>query len=307
MKILKIPTQFQPKYHSTYPKYSFGLNMEEIFYQLILKNLKKFENINRIYIPIYWTSYYVMNNYGRNISKLNDFLDTLDNTKKYWTVLQNASGLYYTNKNNLDIIVFSSGGGGINKSLSSSTKNVILPKYGKREIFIGNTSKYFLPLLAYPLLTSSTNIKKNILCSFMGRKDTHNIRCKIYNELKNQKEFIFKKSSSVNEYKNLIEHSIFTLSPRGYGYTSYRLYEALNLCSIPIYVYKDKKVLAYEDELNYNDFCIVIDAKDIKNISNIIKNISKEKIKKMQNKIIELNKSHFNFNGMLNYIIRKLS
>ena len=151
MKILKIPSEFQPHYHSTYPKYSLGLNMEEIFHQLILKNLKKFENIDLVYIPIYWTSYYVMNNYGRNISKLNAYLDTLDNKKKYWTVLQYASGLYYVNKNNLNIIIFSSGGGGINKSLNSCTKNVILPEFGKREIFIGNTSDYFLPLLAYPL------------------------------------------------------------------------------------------------------------------------------------------------------------
>ena len=38
MKILDIPKEFQPSYKSNYPGYSSGKNMEEIFYELFIKD-----------------------------------------------------------------------------------------------------------------------------------------------------------------------------------------------------------------------------------------------------------------------------
>ena len=108
--MISLPKEFQPKYKSTYPCYSSGKNIEEELYNYYINN-----NISSsyIYIPIFWTSYYVTHNYGENIQPLYKWLDTLDKTKKYFTIVQYASGIFVKNFN-LDILVFSAGGGGLN-------------------------------------------------------------------------------------------------------------------------------------------------------------------------------------------------
>ena len=42
-----------------------------------------------------------------------------------------------------------------------------------------------------------------------------------------------------NSYKDLISESYFSLCPRGYGPTSFRLYESISLGTVPIYISDD--------------------------------------------------------------------
>ena len=60
MIILDVPSKFKPEYKSDYPSYTSGKNMEEICYEYFLLNK---DNINTeyIYLPVFWTSYYVTN------------------------------------------------------------------------------------------------------------------------------------------------------------------------------------------------------------------------------------------------------
>ena len=156
MQILNIPKIFQPVYKSSFPPYSNGLNLEEIFYKYYFSKFKDSMKIDRIYIPIFWTSFFILRGYGKNIKDLCDFLDkSLKKNKKYFTIVQNASGIYWDNKNNIDILIFSSGGGGINKSKEKAINRIFLDKIKKyRDIFIGKEAEYFLPLLCFPLLKS---------------------------------------------------------------------------------------------------------------------------------------------------------
>ena len=136
MEILKVPPKFLPNYKSIYPPYSCGKNLEEIFFEFFIK-YKDVIKTERIYIPIFWTSFYILRNYGKNISDLCSYLDiNLDKKKKYSTICQYASGIYWNNKKNIDIIVFSSGGGGINKSKEISVKKIYLEKYKKYRVFL---------------------------------------------------------------------------------------------------------------------------------------------------------------------------
>ena len=136
----------------------------------------------------------------------------------------------------------------------------------------------------------------------MGRFDTHKCRIDMKNALSNNSNFVFYDSVNFEEYKNIINKSVFTLAPRGFGYTSFRIYEAILGNSIPIYIWDDKKVLPYSDELNWDDFCVVINTNQINELPNILKNID---IHKMQNKLSEV-KSLFTFENIENYILRKI-
>ena len=303
MKILSIPKDFQPSYKSRYPPYSGGEYMEEIFYKFFLKNKDNIES-EYIYIPIFWTSFYVKRKYGTQINDLLDFLDKLDNTKKYFTIVQYATGIFVKQKN-LNIMVFSAGGGGINIKRFTE-KKVKMNGNPNRVVFIGDKGKYDLPLMCKPLMKydGGEPTNKSILCSFMGRLDTHPCRF-VMDKLKN-KGFLISPSRGYKAYKEMLSKSKFTLCPRGYGYTSFRLFEAMLMESIPIYIWEDKTVLPFEDEIKWYEICVLVQVKDINKIPDIIDGISDEKRGKMLNKIREYNKKYFNFEGSFEYIKRKI-
>lgn len=298
MIIEKIPNIFQPRYNSNYPSYSSGKNMEEIFYEYFLKEHNNI-NTDLIYLPIFWTSYYVTNGYGERIEPLYNWLDKLDKNKKYFTIVQYASGIYI--KNDIpNLFVYSGGGGGLNyKSTSVNVDNF----YNlTRHIFYGNTADYTIPLICLPSFPC-LNLERNIFCSFMGRFDTHKCRFDMKNSLKNNNKFVFYDSVGFEQYKKILNQSVFTLAPRGYGYTSFRIYEAILAGSIPIYIWENKKVLPFEDILNWEEFSIVINANEIQNLPNILEQCN---IHNMQTKLKEV-KQYFSFQGTFEYIKQKIT
>ena len=91
--------------------------MEEIFYDYFLNEQTNIHT-NLVYLPIFWTSYYVINGYGERIEPLYNWLDKLDKNKKYFTIVQYASGIYIK-KDIPNLIVYSAGGGGLNYKSNS--------------------------------------------------------------------------------------------------------------------------------------------------------------------------------------------
>ena len=299
MKILDIPKEFQPEYKSIYPGYSSGKNMEEIFYEMFKNN----ENISSelIYIPVFWTSYYVTHNYGNNIQPIYDWLNTLDKTKKYFTIVQYASGVFIKNKSfDLNLLVFSAGGGGLNIKGELSEKCLTYNGL-TRYIFNGNKGDYDLPLMCQPLFPS-INVEKDIFCSFMGRFDTHYCRINMYNVLHKNEKFKLFKSVNFEKYKEILNKSIFTLAPRGYGYTSFRIYEAIMANSIPIYIWEDKKILPFNDIINWEDFCIIIHNDNIKQLPEILNNVNIDDMQKKLQKV----KHKFTFDETFKFIKEKI-
>lgn len=298
MKIQEIPEIFKPKYKSDYPSYSNGKNIEELYYEKFI-NEKNNIKTDLIYLPIFWTSYYLLNNYAQNIDELYNFLDTLDKSKKYFTIVQYASGIFVKNFN-LNIIVFTAGGGGLNIKDNNIIRIVRFSKL-YRHIFYGNTGDYILPLLCLPLL-KDIKIKRPIFCSFIGRLDTHKCRYDLYENLKENNKFIFLKSSNKDQYEKILNTSIFSLCPRGYGYTSFRLFEAICCGSIPIYVWEDKKVLPFEDILDWNKFSIIINSKEINLLPSLLEKINIEDMKIELDKV----KTKFDFESSFKYLISKI-
>lgn len=323
MLILNVPKQFQPNYKSNYPEYSNGLNMEEVFYKFFLNNKNKIKT-DLIYLPIFWTSYYILNDYGKNILPLLQYLKTLELSRKYFTIVQFASGIYITNDINLNIKVFSAGGGGLNKILlekclimdkttgpikmfnNNNSQQIKVNKICEKShngkiIFNGNKGDVDIPLICLPIFPF-LNLSKDIFCSFMGRFDTHSCRLKMWESLKNIQNIKFFNSVNFEQYCNIINRSLFTLAPRGYGYTSFRIYEAILGESIPIYIWEDQKVLPFNDEINYEDFSIIIHSSEINKLPSLLKNINidekRENLKKIKHK--------FKIEEMVDYIVKKL-
>jgi hypothetical protein len=316
MKILDVPSKFQPKYHSSYPPYSNGQFMEEVLNDYFVKNKDKIQS-DYVYLPIFWTPFYIMRNYGKDIDDLLEWLGNLDKSKKYFTIVQYASGII-TDSFDLDITVFSAGGGGINKK-GEYEKNDIFSKGINKKVFIGNTGDYAIPLICKPQLTEipkpldliqylmrkNKSESKNIFCSFMGRYDTHSCRMEMYDILKNEKKIIMKPPESWKKYYHYLDQSIFALCPRGYGYTSFRLFEAIALECIPIYIWEDEKILPFSDEINWEDFCIIVHTKNINKIPALLDAIGESEKRQMRDKIKKYKKK-ITFHEIFDYIKKKI-
>jgi hypothetical protein len=72
----------------------------------------------------------------------------------------------------------------------------------------------------------------------------------------------------LNSFIELAVKSKFCLCPRGYGLNSFRLYEAMQLGCVPVII-TDEPYLPWKDELNWNEFSVLITPDKISNIVSI--------------------------------------
>ena len=300
MIIIDTPPEFQPNYVSDYPPYSSGKNTEEILYELLKNDAANIET-EHIYIPIFWTSIYTMRNHNGSFDDLYNWLDTLDKTKKYFTIVQNDCGVFVRNFE-LNILIFSAGGGGLNIKNDDTVKECYYNGL-KRSIFSGNAGDYDIPLMCLPLLSEQKKQTRDIYCSFIGRYDTHWCRFKMAEKLMNNKEYkFFEPTKEIEAYKQILNNSVFTLAPRGFGYTSFRLFEAILSGSIPIYVWEEKCALPFNDVLDWSKFAIVININEIDKLDSMLKSVD---IQVMQENLKNV-KKYFNYEYIAEYIKQHL-
>ena len=108
------------------------------------------------------------------------------------------------------------------------------------------------------------------LASFIGSVNTHQIRGQIYQRYKDRKGFYFSQRAwsekvSNNQLEDFIDQtkkSHFGLAPRGYGKTSYRMYEIMQLGSVPVYV-SDDFWLPWAEEFDWDKAIIKCKPEDL--------------------------------------------
>lgn len=243
--MIEVHTDFRPPIKDEYPPGN-KIIFEEWFFETFDTNIKT----KREYLPVCWTSFYVNNRYGKDIQAMNmlqRMLDGLDKSKQYYAVLQYDDGIL-NNISHLDIKVFGSGGGRID---------------------------YPLPLLCRPHAYFS-NYDRTFFANFMGVPN-HPIRKRMKEVLKMPKYFIKDKEFSIDDYCRIMAQSVFTLCPRGYGATSFRIMEALQQGSIPVYI-SDRFIIPHNRD--FQDYGVLIGSNDIDRIDEILSAISDEEIKR---------------------------
>lgn len=276
--MINIPDFYRPdaKY-ATYPPYHTGLYLEEYFYEYA-----KGKKFNREYIPIFWTNIYC-NNAPCNIQAI---LDRLPGDQKYFCVMQHDNAPL--ERMPRDVKMFSSGAH-------------------------FNTADYYIPLPSICSKIKDPDLSKarNIFCSFIGT-NTHPIRIKLNDKLKHNKNYEillnYTDPQNMNTYlkfKDITERSIFTLCPRGYGKSSFRLYEAMQLGSIPVYV-SDAHYLPWTDELDWDNLAVLVKENEIDNIDEILKSISGYKIEKILKYTQSIYDQYFTLDGVCKNIEKRI-
>jgi FkbM family methyltransferase len=230
--MVSVPDHFQPKHPFAYP----GDNDVE-FERWYFERYKTIEG--RTYLPIMWTAYYCKADREPSrkeglIKSLQRFIDSLP-PLKYYTIVQYDDGIL-NDLSHIDIKVFSMSGGRID---------------------------YALPLIckAHQPIT----INKDLYASFIGR-NTHPIRTQLL-KLKQPGWMITNAVQKLPAFCNVLARSTFTLCPRGYGPTSFRICEALQYGSIPVYI-SDKFIEPHG--IDFNEYGVKVTPNQINDLPLIL-------------------------------------
>lgn len=295
LKILDIGKQFRPKTSIVYPPFKNGRYMEEYFYDYVINpenNIKI--DTDRVYIPAFWTNIQNHPNFSNMKDSLNILLkhatQLLPNSTNYFTVVQADLGV-----------------------------ELVLPK--NTLVFGACYGDIPLPLIYEDITNKLLNTQRleqqqqqrKILGSFVGTY-THPLRQKIFLSVGRNSSFKFQTSdtwtNSVSQpqadtFIRTTLNSKFCLAPRGFGRSSFRFFEAIQLDTIPVYFWDDIEWLPYKDILDYSKFSVSIHESDINKTAEILKSISNDKYASMLEELKRV-RHYFTLEGMSEYIIGKL-
>lgn len=266
-------------------------NNHQIFEDYFLDNFNS-ERIKNdyIYLDILWTSYYISRNYGTgDISDLQNYLDSLDRSKKYFTIVQYDDCILNDLKD-LDIFIFSQGGPG------KMTRDL-----------------YPIPLNCLGNEANNSERERKILGSFLGSiSGRHHLREKMSFFLRDKSGFLIEESnpnqrlSDYSRFKDLLETSTFSLCPRGYGATSFRICEALQHGSIPVYIY-DIPWTPFPDRLDFEKIGILISEIEIENLESILRSKSESEIEEYRENGRKYYSKYFSYKGCFESILEKVN
>ena len=292
IQILELPKQFRLRTSVTYPPFKCGRYMEEYFYDYVLEKKDKIDT-DYVYIPIFWTN--LQNHPGFKSQKRN-----------YEIILEGALKKYPTYTKFFTVVQHDDG------------PQLRLPLEANMLVFGACNGDIPLPLIYEDTNNTLRNIPTasppSLLASFVG-SNTNSIRKAMCNTLSPHTSDIF---LSVNEmWAPIITQSAadlfiektlaskFCLAPRGYGRSSFRLFEAMILDRVPVYFWDDKEWLPYKEHLDYSKFAVSIHISQIANTYEILKNISDETYLNMLNELRRV-RHWFTLEGMSEYIISKI-
>ena len=282
---------FYCKNKDTYPPFKNGLYLEEYFLNKLLID-KPY--LRKKYIPALWTNFQIedwfQNKKQEMQEELNTWVTNNPSDNGYFTLVQHDDGpLLQLPKNTT---IYGACNGDISIPLIYQDVNNTLSSIQKR----------------------SFN-KKTILCSFIGNITSDyvqpNVRQVIFDKFTKNSNFNIIHSGGwtpcVN--KNLQDlfitttlNSKFALAPRGYGRSSFRFFECLQLGTIPVYIWNNIEWLPFKDLIDYNKLCISIHITEIDSLENKLLAITESQYNNMlvyYNQIKHL----FELEGMSNKII----
>ncbi len=213
------------------------------------------------YVPVGWTGYHCRNGYGKNLKPLQDFVNSLPK-KKYWTIVQYDDGI---------LVDFQC------KTFSCASKG-----------------DYPIPVLCER--HKAERLKTRYWACFSGNLRTNPIRQEMYRQLSGSAGIYIRDSFTTASYIKDLCQSVFALCPRGYGLTSFRLYEAMALDCIPIYI-SDIFWLPFQNKIDWGKCSILIRENEIDRIPGIIQNMNEKEIKERTDYIKQVSDKYFTMEG----------
>ncbi len=281
--ILPIEKRFRPdKQIFKYPKHNKDYGVEQDFFEYLKNNSEILtENPNEAdwhYLPIFWTRLHLNNNYGKNdleeLQKECD--DKILDSKKTFCICQYDDGPLVNIGNATQFL-----------ASRKSTLGIDIPLL---------SSAHKLPFFKQ---------KKKFLASFIGRLSTHNIRIKMANLLKNNKKILVLDGNFGSGFfvKKTLQ-SLVSLCPRGYGGSSFRIFESMQLGICPFLI-GDLDTRPFKDFIDWNEFSLYTNS--VEDIEKIISSKTEEELIIMGRKAKDIYDKEIEYQKWCKYVLKELS
>jgi len=290
MQILPLPSLFRPGTSHVYPPFKKGRYMEDFIYDYLTTHQHDIHT-TLVYLPIYWTNLQNHPNFESSIAKydllLQRALQTMPQGTRYVTMVQHDDGPRLTLPKNTIV-------------MGACTGTVPLP------LLYEDTTNY---------LEQHTRLSlapRSLLASFIGT-NTHLVRATMVQNLTQQDITCHVNSTwspavPQDDAKRFIDTTLssrFCLAPRGYGRSSFRFFEAIQLDTIPVYVWDDIKWLPYQEVLDYDAFSISVHVSELPTLHERLASISTKDYDRMVTHLCDV-KHWFTLEGMCEYIVTYL-
>ncbi len=298
MKTLGVPANFQRRRPRSNAYHDLNYSVAEAFLDAVTGGLAP--KTDRIYIPILWSNNYHNQGEFKAVPEIQQFLDeAIDARRSYFTVTRCDEGIYETLPSN--VLVFGAG----------DWADVLIPLGSELTPARADTLKYLAsfagckrsggprPYTGKPSFSNydiegvGTRLRTKMFEAFAGRKDCF---------------LVDQNGSGVGAWEtfaNTIRQSKFALAPRGYAPTSFRLYEAMALGAVPVYI-SDKMLQPYGDELDWDEFCVECSESDIQDLPQRLADISEQWRLHAISVLANLYPKYFSLTGICNRIARYL-
>jgi hypothetical protein len=284
MKIFVLPVHkaAQPRSQGfSYPRHNNDYGVEQDFLKYLSVNkalvAKSPEEADWYYLPVFWTRWHLNHNYGKDgIEELQSYVDNaiLDDACTF-TVCQYDDG-----------------------PLVNVGKTAQFQASRKTERGVD------IPLLCNRHRKPFIKPKKQYRASFVGRLGTHPLRNEMASVLRARSDiFIRDGDMGTQTFVKTVLQSYLALSPRGYGGSSFRLFEAMQLGVAPVLI-GDIDTRPFKRFLPWNDASIFVN--DIETLNAALDEKSDIELIEMGRRASELYRNHLTFQKWCPYVLKEL-
>ena len=284
MKIFILPTSLLLRPDSQGIKYpahnaDYGVEQDFLAYlnnnqQIITEN--PFE-ADWHYLPVYWTRWHLNNNYGREgVEELQLYVNNIiREDARTFTVCQYDDGPLVNVGHTVQFLASRKTGQGIDIPLLCTSHRK-------------------------PLFTP----KKKYRAAFIGRLSTHLLREKMADILKGRSDVVIQNGDiGTSDYVKIIMQSSLALAPRGYGGSSFRFFEAMQLGVTPLLI-ADIDTRPFKRFLPWHEVSLFVSKIDELNAA--LDKKSDDELADMGIRAAELFNSHLTFQKWCPYVLKEL-
>lgn len=284
MKIFVLPIHkaAQPRSQGfSYPRHNNDYGVEQDFLRYLSADQALMatspEEADWHYLPVFWTRWHLNHNYGKDGNKeLQSYVDSaiLDDTRTF-TVCQYDDG-----------------------PLVNVGKTVQFLASRKTEQGID------IPLLCNPHRKPFIKPKKKYRASFVGRLGTHPLRKEMAKVLQGRPDILIRDGDiGTRAFVKTVLQSCLALSPRGYGGSSFRMFEAMQLGVAPVLI-GDIDTRPFKRSLPWNDASIFVNG--VETLNAALDEKSEIDLIEMGLRAAELYRNHLTYQKWCPYVLKEL-
>jgi len=292
--ILNEDRRFLPnKCNIKYPPYNSnnGYSVEQDFYDF-LKGSEYYttneDEADYFYIAVFWQWHCFNNSYYMNPSSLIDITQYLNSLnlkdRKVFMVSQIDGGP-------LGCIS--------RRPMLNDSCTIYTACAGHSEPLCKNIK--FAPLLTseHPILAG---VHKKYYSSFVGRLNTHPVRAEMANILNGKgPHFIY--DGYLSDYGRIIQESLIGLCPRGCGLSSYRIFECMQLGTVPLII-ADHDIRPFKEHIDWDRCSLYINS--LNDLEYIMKKYSNTELLQMGENAKSIFYEKLNYRKWCNLLIEDL-